>query len=97
MNTGLDFFGQPYTECVSQFSPFSWPLFSHSRRGYVLFTAGQEANPQTVLLEWVEYRSDGRPAYPYGSNAGKADWSYGRRCYCGDGSGLMYKADEDAK
>lgn len=96
MNTGLDFFGQTYTECSAEFPPFSWPLFSGNRRGYVLFTAGQEANPQTILQERVEYRSDSRPAYPYGSNTGKADWSYGRRCYYGDGSGLMYKADENA-
>ncbi|MDY3280972.1 hypothetical protein [Dysosmobacter sp.] len=97
MNTGLDFFGQPYTECSAEFPPFSWPLFSHTRRGYVLFTAGQEANPRTLLQERLEYRSDSHPAYPYGTYAGKADWSYGRRCYYGDGSGLTWKADQETE
>lgn len=95
MRSGLDFFGQSYAESSSEFPAFSWPVFSNSRRGYVLFTAGQEANPQTILQERVEYRSDGRPAYPYGGDIGKADWSYGRRCYYGDGSGLTWKADQE--
>lgn len=97
MTSGLDFFGSRYQECSAAFEPFSWPLFSGDRRGYVLFTAGQEANPETTLWEQLNYRSDGFPSYPYSEEMGRADWSYGRRCYYGDGSGLVYKADEAAQ
>lgn len=95
MTTGLDFFGQRYEECTAEFPFFSWPVFSGSRRGYILFTAGQEANPKTTLSEMLSYADSALPSYPYGAGTGKTDWSYGRRCYYGDGSSLVWKADEN--
>lgn len=80
-------------------SPFSWPLLSTDHRGYLIVTADQEANPETVLEERLTVAARNLPIYPYNLDAltsGNSTWSYGDHFYYGDGSGLMYKADEAA-
>lgn len=94
-SSGTDLFGLPFYSYQAESALFSWPLGSRDRWGYVIAAADQEANPQTVLDDTLGYAASPRPAYPYQRPAGY-DWTYGRRFYYGDGSGLIWKADEDA-
>ena len=94
-SSGTDMFGIPFYSYQAESALFSWPLGSQDRWGYVIAAADQETNPQTVLDDALGYAASPRPAYPYQRPAGY-DWTYGRRFYYGDGSGLIWKADEEA-
>lgn len=93
MESGLDFFGQYYEDSSASFPAFSWPLFSRNRLVYVICSVDQEANPKTYFYEYIHYGTDSLPVFPY---AKAADYAFqaGSSFYYGDGSGLMYKADE---
>ena len=93
---GIDFFGTSYEEYSASTQPFSFPVGAWRRSGYVLFEADQAANPMTMLSEMLYYSDPKYPQYPFGFEAPKPSWSAGGRYYYGDGSGLMYKADEAA-
>ena len=96
---GINYFGQDYQTFTAYWEPFSWPLLSTDHRGYLIVTADQEANPETVLEERLTVAARNLPIYPYNLDAltsGDNTWSYGDHFYYGDGSGLMYKGDEAA-
>ena len=96
---GINYFGQDYQTFTAYWEPFSWPLLSTDRRGYLIVTADQEANPETTLEERLTIAARNLPVYPYDLDAltsSNNTWSYGDHFYYGDGSGLMYKADEAA-
>ena len=96
---GINYFGQDYQTFTAYWEPFSWPLTAKDCRGYVIVTADQAGNPETVLEEGLTVAAQGLPVYPYDLDtliSGNNTWSYGDHFYYGDGSGLMYKADEAA-
>lgn len=93
--SGLDYFGQRYERHTAAFPVFSWPMCSKDRLVYVIYSADQEANPKTCLDVYVSYGAAHSPAYPY-ARTPDDDWSAGTSFYYGNGSGLVYKADEDA-
>lgn len=96
---GIDYFGQDYQTYTAYLEPFSWPLGSTDRRGYLIVTADQEANPETVLEEKLTVAARSLPVYPYDLDAlasGGNTWRYGDHFYYGDGSSLLYKADQEA-
>lgn len=92
--SGISYFGDPYESFETFFPAFSWPFDSEDRRCYVIASADQEANPKTVLESSLALSLSG-PRYPYPTED-SPDWSFGASFYYGDGSGLMYKADEEA-
>lgn len=92
--SGIDFFGQPYTAFNTRFPAFAFPLGARDKQAYLLYTAGQEANPSTSLKYMLSWQSDPLPEFPYRADFGKPDWSCARAAYYGDGSGLMWKTDE---
>ena len=92
---GIDFFGNAYRSYTVSLPPFSWPAGATERRGYVLFTADQAANPKTVLDEQLFYGRDRAPRYPFPAPDSYHDtWRFGSSAYFGDGSSLLYKADQ---
>lgn len=93
---GTDFFGFSFEQYTAQSRPFSWPLHTDSRAAYVIFSADQEANAKTTLNEYVHYGAASLPSYPY-ETAQNYAWFAGTSFYYGDGSGLIYKADEAAR
>lgn len=96
---GIDYFGQDYQTFTAYWEPFSWPLGSTDRRGYLIVTADQEANPETVLNEMLKVAARSLPIYPYDLDtlaSGGNTWRYGDQFYYGDGSSLLYKADQEA-
>lgn len=94
--TGATFFGMPFSEYTVSTAPFSWPFDARDRAAYVLFTADQPGNPETVLSYSLDCCESPLPQYPYTPEPTSVVWSTGKRFYFGDGSSLMYKADEIA-
>lgn len=94
VESGIDFFGQPYTAFHARFPAFAFPLGARDKQAYLLYTAGQRDNPATSLKYMLSWQSDPLPEFPYRAGFGKADWSCARAAYYGNGSGLMWKADE---
>lgn len=93
--SGISYFGDPYETYQTFFPAFSWPFGSEDRRCYVIASADQAANPKTTLEESLALSLSG-PRYPYQAED-SPDWSFGTFFYYGDGSGLMYKADQEAR
>lgn len=92
--SGVTFFGEAYQQCQAESALFSWPIASQDRWGYAIARADQAANPQTTLSEMLTVSSASMPRYPYQRPTGK-EWRYGRQFYYGDGSGRVWKADEE--
>lgn len=95
MVSGKDsFFDMYFEQSTATAQPFSWPLRAKERSAYVIFTVDQEANPKTVFDELLSYTAQKAPAYPFHQEHISYEWSAGSHVYYGNGSGLMYKADE---
>lgn len=92
--SGIDFFGETYQQFRAESVLFSWPVASQDRWGYVIARVDQAANPKTTFAEILTVSSASMPCYPY-QRPTDQDWSYGRRFYYGDGSSLLWKADEE--